>query len=305
MRKLRPSILVFDTETTGLDEMRGPEEQPHELVEIAAVWLRSLGSIEPHRSTLIRPCRAMTPGASSTHGLIDQDLVNAPSARDVLPTFFPDGSYLIAGHNLVAFDWPHVADYVEGRALIDTLQCARVMYPEAPDHKAGTLFYWLLEKGKIGDFDRAHVWPSHRAMTDAYMEALLLRALLREATVGELIHWTKFPLFLTRCFWNGFRNYPKGTLLSEFDNYSLSVLANVAGQRRCYAELETGARLSLALQEIKLTYREALNRVQPSPDFIRDLNQRAGAHYSCVQGAVRERQPIATEAARAPAQTPA
>jgi exodeoxyribonuclease X len=46
--------------------------------------------------------------------------------------------------------------------------------------------------------DRSIADRAHRALPDAYVTAHLLREILKHASIGELISWTKEPILLPR-----------------------------------------------------------------------------------------------------------
>lgn len=91
--------------------------------------------------------------------------------------------------------WSVVTDEITGGAKwICTFKCALRLWPDAPSHSNQALRYWLDPVG----LDRAIASRSHRALPDAYVTAFLLREMLREATVEQLVAWTREPALLTK-----------------------------------------------------------------------------------------------------------
>ncbi|MBN8997994.1 MAG: DNA polymerase III subunit epsilon [Rhizobiales bacterium] len=128
--------IVFDTETTGLEPLKGDR-----LVEIGGIEL--LNHIPTGRSfhVYINPERSMPAEAFRVHGLSDEFLADKPLFRDVADEFlaFIDGARLIA-HN-ATFDIGFVNAEFARLALppiapdrvIDTLALARRKHPAGPN----------------------------------------------------------------------------------------------------------------------------------------------------------------------------
>jgi exodeoxyribonuclease X len=77
---------------------------------------------------------------------------------------------------------------LKDRRWIDTLRCAKHVWPDAPDFKNQTLQYFLdIELPRDG---------SHRALQDATVTARILARLLVERTVDELLTLSTTPVLL-------------------------------------------------------------------------------------------------------------
>lgn len=124
--------IVLDTETTGLDPLRGDR-----LVEIGCVEIvnRFLTGRVFHR--YLNPERPMSPEAFAVHGLSDAFLVDKPFFRDVAPEFLDFiGSDPLVIHN-ASFDIGFInhelklvkRPLVEFSRVIDTLTMARRRHP--------------------------------------------------------------------------------------------------------------------------------------------------------------------------------
>ncbi len=128
--------IVFDTETTGLDCLKGDR-----LIEIGCVEL--LNHIPTGRTfhRYINPRRAVSDGAVSVHGLTDAFLRDQPAFEDVVDAFieFVGDSPLVA-HN-AGFDRGFInmelglcgRAPIEEHRFVDTLLLARRRHPNGPN----------------------------------------------------------------------------------------------------------------------------------------------------------------------------
>jgi len=181
--------IVLDTETTGLDPLRGDR-----LVEVGCVELFNRMPTGQSFHRYMNPERDMSAEAFAVHGLSTEFLADKPRFGDVveeLLSYVRDAEVII--HN-APFDvgflraacaecglaWP-------GFTVLDTVMLARqLMDPdEVPDCKLGTL----------AGFFRVRSTPSHRALADARATADVLGWLIRRLThrgirtVDELRAW--------------------------------------------------------------------------------------------------------------------
>lgn len=94
------------------------------------------------------------------------------------------------------------------KPAICTYKAALRVWPYAPSHSNGALFYWLLDQYLI-DPDLSKSQPFHRAGPDAYATAWILVALLNSGATGkDMIAWTKEPRLLPKCTIGKFRGKP-------------------------------------------------------------------------------------------------
>ena len=172
-----PSVIVIlDTETTGI-------ARDARIVEIAAARIdTSAGPADPAAWTvtgtlvaLVNPGIPIPRAASAVHHIYDRDVADAPDAAAALAellAWLPDGAPILA-HN-AAFDAARVEyeltrNKIAPRAPLRfycTLAGARKRWPEAPNHKLGTLSAYL----------RLPAAPTHRALADVLATAELVRA---------------------------------------------------------------------------------------------------------------------------------
>jgi len=92
------------------------------------------------------------------------------------------------------FERAFIADTAHGGLpWICTVRSAKAVWPQAPGHSNQVLRYWRQLK-----LDPALANPAHRAGPDAWVTAHLLIDLLKEATVEQMIQWTREPRRMDR-----------------------------------------------------------------------------------------------------------
>ena len=183
------TIAVIDFETTGMSPASGGRA-----TEIAAVLVEG-GAIVARFQSLLNSGAWVPPFIEQLTGISNRMLQSAPPARAVMHELerFTRGYPLIA-HN-AAFDrayWCAEMERagVEGAsspAMACTVLLARRLYPDAPNHRLGTLAAW---HGLPG------AGRAHRALADAETTAQLLLQMQRdvrerflaELGVGEVSH---------------------------------------------------------------------------------------------------------------------
>jgi DNA polymerase-3 subunit epsilon len=165
-------LVVFDTETTGLD-LRGGDQ----IISLAACRiLRGRLLAQDSFDQLINPQRPIPPDSTAIHHLTDADVANAPPIEVVLPRFHQYvGPGVLVAHNAVfdllalrlangetgpTFDMP----------VLDTLLLSRTIDPTLEGHGLDA----LAERFEL-------TFPPgtrHTALGDARVTAELLLALL-------------------------------------------------------------------------------------------------------------------------------
>jgi exodeoxyribonuclease X len=149
--------IIFDTEATGIKEP----------VLIEAAWIE-LASIDPFTVTnpfvqRYNPGKPITLGALATHHIMDEELVDCPSASSFK---LPDDVSYIIGHN-VDFDWEVIGKPEIKR--ICTLALARKIWPDLDSHTQSALLYYL-ERNSA----REQLRNAHSALTDVGICAVIL-----------------------------------------------------------------------------------------------------------------------------------
>jgi DNA polymerase III subunit epsilon len=162
-----PTIAVIDFETTGMSPAQGARA-----TEIAAVLVED-GQIVGRFQSLMNSGAWIPPFIEQLTGISNAMLQAAPPARAVMHELlqFTRGCPLVA-HN-AAFDrgfWAAEAalagaDPDPAHQFACTLLLSRRLYPQAPNHRLGTLarFHHLPDHGR-----------AHRALADALTTAQLL-----------------------------------------------------------------------------------------------------------------------------------
>ena len=158
--------IIFDTEATGIKEP----------VLIEAAWLE-LESIEPFTVTnpfvqRYNPGKPITLGALATHHIMDEELVDYPSASSFR---LPDDVSYIIGHN-VDFDWEVIGKLEIKR--ICTLALARKLWPDLDSHTQSALLYFL-ERSTA----REQLRNAHSALTDVGICAVILDHICQQLNV--------------------------------------------------------------------------------------------------------------------------
>ncbi len=165
------TVAVIDFETTGLSPQFGDRA-----TEVAAVLVRDGHVVDRYQSLMNAGVR-VSPFIEQLTGISNEMVRAAPPAARVIAEFADFvGGHPLAAHN-ASFDRKFLdAEYarigrVRGRDFACTMLLARRVYPQAPDHKLGTLV-------RFAGLPRAA--RAHRALADAEMAASLLANLERE-----------------------------------------------------------------------------------------------------------------------------
>jgi len=175
-------FVVIDIETTG----HSPQTSDR-MIEVGIVVIED-EQITNDFSTLLNPNKSIPPFITNLTGITDEDVVTAPNfsekAHEIIDLF--KNSYLVA-HN-VDFDLGFLNEELALHELpilsppvIDTVELARILYPQAPGYQLGQLAEYL----KI-----IHRDP-HRALSDAYVTAELflnLKEKLRSLPYETVVH---------------------------------------------------------------------------------------------------------------------
>lgn len=188
-------ITVIDTETTGFNPIED------RVVELALVSLTDTGEITLAWSTLINPGRDIPPTARAIHHISDEDVANAPplTAAMMLASLMHGLKNVTTAAHHAEFDEAFLGLPIQ----ICTRRCAGHVWPDAPAFTNQVLRYWLpgldLEIAASAlAYSKCRaaslISPPHRALPDAWVTAHILRRLLAEHTVSELVALTKAPL---------------------------------------------------------------------------------------------------------------
>ncbi|GAB4073599.1 ATP-dependent DNA helicase DinG [Barrientosiimonas marina] len=168
---MNEKYVVIDLETTGHSPVN-----PDKIIEVGIVVIEN-GTITDDFSTFLNPNMPIPAFISNLTGICDKHVENAPvfaeKAAEITDLFA--GGYLVA-HN-VPFDFGFLNEELTAsgfpalhNAVLDTVELARFLYPQAPGFKLG----------QLADYLQIHHDEPHRAITDARMTAHILLALLQK-----------------------------------------------------------------------------------------------------------------------------
>lgn len=180
-------------------------------------------SVETGYSHLCNPGGPISPESMAVHHIEDDDVILEPDWRDAIRAFLSfgasDGVIAYAAHNAKAErQWIRPEWMGEKPApFICTLKSAYRLWPDAPAFKNQVLRYWRRPAG----LDREAASETHRAGSDAYVTAHLLRDMLNDegASFEQLVEWSEKPALIPRCKFGDYRQTDggRGALWSEVD----------------------------------------------------------------------------------------
>ncbi len=204
-------VVVYDTETTGLDV------STDEIIQLSAVKMGKNGVIE-ELDIFIEPTVEISQEAFETHGF-DLEYVRTHggvSAKEGLAKFsaFVEGCALV-GHNNFAFDKPLVARSLEENGLpklsvlaeYDTLRLAKLFYPQLKNYKLSTLCELFSVQNEqahnaLGDI-RATAACLERLLVEKVLPTAMERRTLFDKEAGKFEKFFAFMQELTERFEQG------------------------------------------------------------------------------------------------------
>jgi len=179
------NVVVLDFETTGMSPDKGDRA-----IEIGAVRIEQ-GEIVAQFEQLMNPDCQVNAFIQNLTGINNRMLEGAPPCADVMSRF----ADFIEGQNLVAHNASFDKRFLDaelasiGRRYSGEFVCsmltARRVYPQAPNHKLGTLIAYKNLQGK---------GRSHRALYDAEMTAQLWLGMLDEISRQHQVDQVPFAL---------------------------------------------------------------------------------------------------------------
>lgn len=164
-------FVVVDLETTGHSPANSDK-----IIEIGMVVIEN-DEITGEFSTFLNPNKPIPAFITNLTGITDAEVQNAPLFQDKAAeiTALFENSYLVA-HN-VPFDLGflngelNISGFSElNNSVLDTVELARILYPQAPGFK--------LEQ--LADYLKIRHDEPHRALADAHVTAKLLLTLMRK-----------------------------------------------------------------------------------------------------------------------------
>jgi len=166
---MNSSVIVLDFETTGLAPQYGDRA-----IEIGAVLIEN-HTVTDRFQSLMNPGFRISSFIETYTGISNAMVAAAPPCEEVMERFATwIGAYPLVAHN-ASFDSRFLDSELAciGRSRIGTMACsmlaARRVYPDAPNHKLGTLVHFcnLRTTGIL-----------HRALADAEMTGYLWMAMI-------------------------------------------------------------------------------------------------------------------------------
>lgn len=167
-------VIVFDTETTGLDT------QFDDIIQIAAAEIVDGVATGNTFEVYLRSTKSLS-DSSKIHG-ITVDILNEKGCKpsDGLRRFaeFVRGD-VVVGHNVENFDMPmllsnmrrHAVNWIHPTSIYDTLNLSRQQYPKLKNHKLATLIHELKLNGK----------NTHNALDDVLATVELVKRLAADS----------------------------------------------------------------------------------------------------------------------------
>ncbi|MBP0437299.1 DNA polymerase III subunit epsilon [Tianweitania sediminis] len=145
---------------------------------------------------LVNPGRPIAPDTMAVHHIRDADVADAPFWREVAPDVLrPEGGCLALAAHRAGFEQRYCTPRFTGDVpWICTWKCALRVWPHLPRFSNQMLRYLRSPEGLVHEVGL----PAHRAMPDAYVTAHHLRDLLNEASLEQLIAWSREPGLLPR-----------------------------------------------------------------------------------------------------------
>ncbi len=196
--------VLFDTETTG-------NQEEDRIIQFGAMIVDQKGKIEPY-DELCSSKIEIKLEAMEVHNITPDLIEDKPSAKQTnfykrLEELNDESNYLIA-HN-ISFDLSMLQkEGFENRyKLIDTLRCAKHLFPNMPYHRLQYLRYALeLYKKEQKEASKYNITiKAHDAIGDVLVMKLFLTKLVSKcreiypdySPIEKLVELTKTPVFIT------------------------------------------------------------------------------------------------------------
>lgn len=191
MEELR--IRVIDLETAG--------NGPNDVCEIGwqDVVLEPGGRwrVNDGRGGLfVNPGRPISAETMAVHHILDCQVAGAPLWKQIAATVLqPTGGVTALAAHRAAFEQRYCTPRLSGGSpWICTWKCSLRVWPELSRFSNQMLRYQRMPEGLVHEIGL----PAHRALPDAYVTAHHLRDLLNEASLEQLLAWSREPGLLPR-----------------------------------------------------------------------------------------------------------
>lgn len=198
-------IRAIDLETTGFKTDDKPTQG---IMEIGYADLVD-GEVSAAQGQLVDSGISTSIEARAVHHISD-DMCAGEIRPDDACKILMDGDHeYFCAHNT-----DHEKQFFGGgeRKWLCTYKTALRLWPDAPGHKLNELRYFL-ELDENNDFDQKQVLAPHRAPSDAYICAHLIRRILQEAElqsidIDRLVKWSSGPGLLYMCWMKAHKGKP-------------------------------------------------------------------------------------------------
>ena len=144
----------------------------------------------------VNPGRPLPPLTQAIHHIRDEDVADAPWWHDVARRVLDPWPRRIAlAAHRASFEQQFCTPALtRSSEWICTWKCALRLWPDSPSFSNQVLRYWRKPAG----LEHERGLPAHRAFPDAYVTAFHLRDMLNEASVAQLIAWSRDPGLIPR-----------------------------------------------------------------------------------------------------------
>ena len=168
---------------------------------------------EERGALLVNPGRPMSPDTVAIHHILDAQVAGAPYWKEIASTVLrPDGGVAALGAHRAAFEQRYCRPKFTGGAdWVCTWKCALRLWPHLPRFSNQMLRYLRKPEGLVHE----QGLPAHRAGPDAYVTAHHLRDMLNEASLEQLLDWSRDPGLLPRVPAGAMRGRPWADLTDD------------------------------------------------------------------------------------------
>lgn len=168
---------------------------------------------EERGALLVNPGRPMSPDTAAVHHILDAQVAGAPYWKEIASTVLrPDGGVAALGAHRASFEQRYCRPkFTGGAGWICTWKCALGLWPHLPRFSNQMLRYLRKPEGLVHE----QGLPAHRAGPDAYVTAHHLRDMLNEASLEQLLAWSRDPGLLPRVPAGAMRGRPWADLTDD------------------------------------------------------------------------------------------
>jgi exodeoxyribonuclease X len=188
-----PRVRVIDLETAG--------SGPNDVCEIG--WQDVVQDPdgrwrldEERGAHLVNPGHPISPETMAIHHILDAEVAGAPFWRGIAASILrPEGGVAALAAHRAAFEQRYCTPRFTGDTpWICTWKCALRLWPHLLSFSNQMLRYQRMPEGLVHELGL----PAHRALPDAYVTAHHLRDMLNEASLEQLLAWSREPGLLPR-----------------------------------------------------------------------------------------------------------